>query len=133
MKARLFLKNILLSHLPAPSFLPYLLHFMILVLFLSLYNLMILMSGHSYFILFLDIRMQCVKHSSNKTHQFFYSQLELLLFKIINSGYIALFVVSGSVKKRFLIDYLSFLNIISVDFLYWKSIGLPYISYIVIH
>ena len=53
-----------------------------------------------------------------------------------DSRYIALFAVSGSIKKLFSIDYVNiyiFLIFFSIDFARWKSVGLSHIAYIVIH
>ena len=55
--------------------------------------------------------------------------------KINESRYVELFVVRGSIKKLFLIDYVNiylFCNIFSIDFARWKSVGLPYVAYIMI-
>ena len=69
--------------------------------------------------------------------------------KVNESRYIALFVVSGSIKKTFSIDFAiiyffsiffskAFANIyiflifFSIDFARWKSGGLPHIAYIMI-
>ena len=57
-------------------------------------------------------------------------------FKINESRYVALFVVSGSIKKFLSLDYANtylFLIFFSIDFDGWKSVGLLYITYIVIH
>ena len=56
--------------------------------------------------------------------------------KVIESQCIALFVVSGSIKKLFSIDcaniYL-FSIYFSIDFVPWICVGLPHVPYIVIH
>ena len=58
--------------------------------------------------------------------------------KLTSHGIIVLFVVSGSTKKLLLIDFI-LINIylfsifFSIDFTSWKSVGLPHITYIVIH
>ena len=60
----------------------------------------------------------------------------VVLMEHNRSRYIALFVVSGSIKKIFLIDYVNiylFSIFFSIDFARWKSKGLPDIAYIVIH
>ena len=86
----------------------------------------------------------------------------MLKVKVNESRYIALFVVSGSIKKLVLIDFVNtylfsiffsivFVNIylfsiffqdflpynfsifFSKEFARWKSVGLPHIAYIVIH
>ena len=52
------------------------------------------------------------------------------------SRYIALFVISGFIKKLFLIDYENiylFPLFFSIDFSRWRSVGLPHIAYVVIH
>ena len=58
------------------------------------------------------------------------------ILKINESRYIALFMVDGSIKKRFSTDYVNiylFSIFVSIDFAQWKSVGLPHIDYIVIH
>ena len=62
--------------------------------------------------------------------------METNTVKINESLYIALFVVSQSIKKLFSIDYVKiylFSIFSSIDFAMWKSVGLPHIAYIVIH
>ena len=51
------------------------------------------------------------------------------------SRYIALYVVRGLIITflYWLCQYLSFLNIFSIDFHRWKGVMLPDIAYIVIH
>ena len=56
--------------------------------------------------------------------------------KINDSGYIALFVVSESIKKLFSIDHIIiylFSIFFSIDSARWKSVGLPRIAYFVVH
>ena len=56
--------------------------------------------------------------------------------KVNKSRYIALFVVSGSIKKVFLIDLVNpylFSIVFSIAFARWKTVGLLLISYVVIH
>ena len=56
-------------------------------------------------------------------------------FKINESRYIALFVVSGSIKTLLSIDYVNiylFSIDFSIDFSWWKSVEVPRIRYIVI-
>ena len=64
-------------------------------------------------------------------------QFEVVGFKVKEIRHIALFVISGSVRKFSVIDCvnicLSFHNIFSTNFIRWKSVELPYIAYIVIH
>ena len=50
------------------------------------------------------------------------------------SQYIALFVVSGSIKELFLTGYISIylFSFFSIVFAWWKSVGLRHIAYIVI-
>ena len=60
----------------------------------------------------------------------------LLVIKTNESRYIALFVVSGSIKKLFSNAYGNiylFEIFFSIDFSRWKSVVLPHIVYIVIH
>ena len=62
--------------------------------------------------------------------------IQYITFKINESRYVALFAVSGSIKKLFSIDYVNaylFSIFFSIDFSQWKSVGLPRIAYIVIH
>ena len=78
----------------------------------------------------------------------FYSTTALRLYTIFikicsleinKSLYTALFVVSGSIKKLFSIDYVSiclfsiFFSFFSIDFTRWKNVRLPHTTYIVIH
>ena len=72
---------------------------------------------------------------------------KFILIKVNKSGYIALFVVSGSIKKLFSIDcvniYFSqaivfakiglFSICSSMNFARWVSVGLSHIAYIMIH
>ena len=61
---------------------------------------------------------------------------EQYILKGNESRYIALFVVSGSIKKVFSIDCVNiylFSIFFSIDFVQWKSVGLHDIAYIVIH
>ena len=58
------------------------------------------------------------------------------LFKINESRYIALFVVIWSINELSSIDYVDiylFLKVFSIDFVWLKSMGLPHITYIVMH
>ena len=60
----------------------------------------------------------------------------ILQLKLNESRYIALFVVSGSIKKLFSIDCVNiylFSIFFSIDFSGWKSVGLPHTAYNVIH
>ena len=55
--------------------------------------------------------------------------------KVNESWYIALFVVSRSIKKLFSIDYddiYLFSIYFPIDFAWWKSVELTHIAYIVI-
>ena len=57
-----------------------------------------------------------------------------LAFKVNKSRYIALIVFSGSINKRFSICCVNiyiFSIFFSIDFVRWKSLGLPHIVYIV--
>ena len=50
------------------------------------------------------------------------------------SQYVAFFMVSGSIKRFFSIDYGNvFLNIFTMDFARRKGVGLPHIAYIAIY
>ena len=69
----------------------------------------------------------------------FYSHFEYNLlyfkFKVNESRYILLFVFSRSIKKLFSIDYVNiYLSSIlfSIDFAWWKGVGLPHIPDIMI-
>ena len=58
----------------------------------------------------------------------------LCLAQVNESGYIALFVVSRSIKKLFSIDYVNiyfFSIFFSIDFALWKIVGLTQIAYII--
>ena len=58
------------------------------------------------------------------------------LFKINESRYIALFVVIWSINELSSIDYVDiylFLKVYSIDFFWLKSMGLPHITYIMMH
>ena len=71
---------------------------------------------------------------STKSAKINLSKINLL--KVNESRYIALFVVSGSIKKLFSFDYVNiylFSKLFSIDFVQWKSVGLPRIPYVVIH
>ena len=60
--------------------------------------------------------------------------LFILQIKISELQYIALFVVSGSIKKQFcnlLCQYLPFITIFSINFARSKNIGLPHVAHIV--
>ena len=66
----------------------------------------------------------------------FFETSQSLVLKINESQYIALFVVSGSIKKLSSSDYVNiylFSIFSSIDFARWKSVVLPHIVYIVIH
>ena len=60
----------------------------------------------------------------------------ILSFKINESRYIALFVVSESLTNLLSIDYANidlFSIFFSINFARWKSVGLSHIAYIVIY
>ena len=67
--------------------------------------------------------------------KFWRSPGSLMYFKVNKSRYIALFVLSGSIKKFFSIDcvviYLNIIIIFSISFARWRSIALPCIAYMV--
>ena len=81
------------------------------------------------------------------TRRNYFLKVSIYLLKVNESRYIALFVVSGSMKKLFSIDcvniYFSksvvlaniyiFSIFFSIDFTRWKIVRLPHIAYIVIH
>ena len=65
-----------------------------------------------------------------------YNTFLLTLLKINEARYITLFLVSGSIKKLFTINYVNvylFSIFVSIDFTRWKSVRQPHIAYIVIH
>ena len=71
---------------------------------------------------------------STKSAKINLSKINLL--NVNESRYIALFVVSGSIKKLFSFDYVNiylFSMLFSIDIVRWKSVGLPHIPYVVIH
>lgn len=78
-------------------------------------------------------KKKCLLEYIEKKQPIYKRELFDSTIKIKKSWYIALFIISVSVKKLFSIDMLSFLNIALIVFGWGKSVRLPHNVYIVIY